>query len=1102
MKCCKRILTSVLCLIMLLSFFPVTSFAVDPKEEHNVDEATWEEYWEQYWDNNPAEWQKLESSPAESRSDQKGTATTLSAMRERAEALVNYTWTPTSNINTWNGNTYNGKTYFPSGSTVKGIPYTLFTTEVVSWSLCSLTQYQAVAFQNYSATAYCASVGATRTGPVYGSCCADLVSEVFGGNFMNGSSPRYHSVGAIWNTSYGTTIHSQKMSDIRAGDALSDYPNHYHIVWVGEVTDSTITIYEQTPPVARKLTLNKAAYTNSSGYFVYGGKTYSTITRSKEFENPNLPHTHDRGEYVYYEAVHPHYSCYRCSICGIIWRDETEKNYIESCAECVNQLYATIANEYMPRRILQGSTPSITGIVTAGMPMSWAWLGVLDKATGNTVLDSGAIRPNSDTWDISSSIDNLDFTNLPAGEYRFRVDCMAGGQYFVPWQYDFSVVPEEAVTATIDGASFPSNMLIGTTPTVTGIVYTTLPMSWAWLGVLDKATGNTVLDSGAIRPNSDIWDISNSIENLDFTTLPKGEYTFRVDCVQGGRYFVPYLCDFSVITSDSITATIENAYFPSGILVGTTPTVTGVVYTTLPMSWAWLGVLDKATGNTVLDSGAIRPNANSWDISNSINNLDFTGLPVGEYIFRADCMAGGEYFVPYSFDFFVISSDLLMATIDGASFPDNLLVGTTPSAAGIVHTTLPMSWAWLGVLDKATGDTILDSGSIRPNSDTWDISNSIDIIDFTSLPAGEYTFRVDCMAGKYFVPWAFDFSVVYCIHNYLTVVTAPTCTEQGYTTYMCSNCGDSYKDSYVDALGHSFGLWTQSKAPTCTEKGEEKRVCSRCGYTEIREIVALGHDWNAPVYAWADDNSNVTASRTCRNDQSHTEVETVNTTWEVTKEATYDEEGEITYTAIFQNAAFATQIKVVKTPNLENPDDPEPNPFDDVTEGKYYYAPVLWAYYHDQQITSGTSETTFSPNAICTRAQIMTFLWRLAGSPEPQAEDCPFTDVSPYAYFYEPVLWAFENNITTGTGKSSFSPYAPCSRAQAVTFLWRFTGSPEPEATNTVFTDVDSEAYYYKAVLWAAENIITVGTSNNTFSPGLTCNRAQIVTFLYRFSEE
>ncbi|MBQ1589243.1 MAG: S-layer homology domain-containing protein [Oscillospiraceae bacterium] len=162
--------------------------------------------------------------------------------------------------------------------------------------------------------------------------------------------------------------------------------------------------------------------------------------------------------------------------------------------------------------------------------------------------------------------------------------------------------------------------------------------------------------------------------------------------------------------------------------------------------------------------------------------------------------------------------------------------------------------------------------------------------------------------------------------------------------------------------------------------------------------------------------------------------------------------------------------------------------------------PIDWAVVNG--ITSGTSDTTFSPNMTCTRAQIVTFLWRAAGSPEPTTTNHPFADVNPDKYYFKPVLWAAETGITSGASDSTFSPNESCTRAQVVSFLWRFAGCPEPTAATNPFADVPSGKYFTKAVLWAAENGITAGTDNSTFSPDLACTRAQIVTFLYRSLKE
>ena len=171
------------------------------------------------------------------------------------------------------------------------------------------------------------------------------------------------------------------------------------------------------------------------------------------------------------------------------------------------------------------------------------------------------------------------------------------------------------------------------------------------------------------------------------------------------------------------------------------------------------------------------------------------------------------------------------------------------------------------------------------------------------------------------------------------------------------------------------------------------------------------------------------------------------------------------------------------------------NPFTDVPAGSYYEDAVIWAV--DKGITTGTSATTFNPNGICTRAQAVTFLWRAAGSPAAKSAVMPFTDVKAGSYYETAVLWAVENGITKGTSDTMFSPDATCTRAQIVTFLWRSQKSPAAGMANP-FADVAADTYYIDAVLWAVKHNITVGTTFSIFSPDEECTRAQIVTFLYR----
>lgn len=231
-------------------------------------------------------------------------------------------------------------------------------------------------------------------------------------------------------------------------------------------------------------------------------------------------------------------------------------------------------------------------------------------------------------------------------------------------------------------------------------------------------------------------------------------------------------------------------------------------------------------------------------------------------------------------------------------------------------------------------------------------------------------------------------------HRYDAVVTAPTCTQNGYTKHTCSSCKDSYTDNETVKTGHII----------------KYGVCEKC------------------------------------------------------------------------NMRFS-------------------NPFYDVNGTDWFYSAVMWAYYNTPQVTNGKDESHFAPKASCTRAQVVTFLWRAAGRPEPNGSVKQFSDVpktNSYAYCYDAILWAVENGITKGTDATHFSPNATVTRAQFVTFLWRYAGEPAPKNMSCGFNDVDANAFYYKAVLWAVENGVTTGKTATQFAPGAICTRCEVAAFMFR----
>ncbi len=311
-----------------------------------------------------------------------------------------------------------------------------------------------------------------------------------------------------------------------------------------------------------------------------------------------------------------------------------------------------------------------------------------------------------------------------------------------------------------------------------------------------------------------------------------------------------------------------------------------------------------------------------------------------------------------------------------------------------------------------------------------------------------------------------------------------TCTEAGYPSYFeCNVCETMFMDEaltlpvtmdgiLIPALGHDLSTEAHFYPPDCTNNGFTYYLCNRCGMSTITEIVPpAGHSYEATVIP-----------------------------------PTCTEEGYTRYHCTTCNASYTDDLTlpaghsyaegVCTACGQIDPSSLPQNPFADVKEGDYFYLPVLWAV--DNGITTGTSATTFGPEKPCTRAQVVTFLWRASGSPEPVSGTNPFADVAEGAYYYKAVLWAVEQGITTGTSATTFGPDRTCTRGQVATFLYRAQGEPAVSDSTNPFNDVPADAYYYDAVLWAVENDTTQGTGKGRFSPDKDCTRGQIVTFLYR----
>lgn len=310
-------------------------------------------------------------------------------------------------------------------------------------------------------------------------------------------------------------------------------------------------------------------------------------------------------------------------------------------------------------------------------------------------------------------------------------------------------------------------------------------------------------------------------------------------------------------------------------------------------------------------------------------------------------------------------------------------------------------------------------------------------------------------------------------HDFIPSVTKPTCLTEGFTTYACS-CGECYTKDYVSAVGHKTQLQNAKAAGCMTGGYTGDEVCTFCGkvFKQGSVIFALGHDPQpARVKAPTCNESGYTGDLICMRCGDMTQIgKTV---------------------AAAGHKFFGGVYSVCGAKGAEAV--PE---FDDVKPGAFYFDAVQWAVKNG--ITNGTGKSTFSPNDVCSRYQIVMFLWRAAGQPEAKAA-VSFADVKPGDIFYEAVQWAVERGITKGTSSTSFSPFAPCTRGQIVTFLYRSAGSPAISGACD-FSDVSAGSFCHDAVIWASSEGITKGTSAGRFSPNEGCTRAQVVTFLYRAS--
>ena len=337
-----------------------------------------------------------------------------------------------------------------------------------------------------------------------------------------------------------------------------------------------------------------------------------------------------------------------------------------------------------------------------------------------------------------------------------------------------------------------------------------------------------------------------------------------------------------------------------------------------------------------------------------------------------------------------------------------------------------------------------------------------------------------------------------------------TCTEDGLFIFTAKFTNPSFTEQETESLdepatGHDWGEWKDTKAATTQAEGEQTRTCSACGITETRSVPKLIPAPTAkPTEPAKEDDVTLTLDKTkvniiCgKNDTLKATLKGAegNITWKTSdkKIATVDANGKVT--AKMAGTVTVTASAAGKTAECE-----VTVLYKDVTNIKdFWYAPTN--YLTAAGVVKGyDKQTNFKPANMCTRAQMVTFIWRLMGEPAPKTKTCKFKDVKEKDYFYKACIWGNENHIVEGYKDGTFGPQIVCARKHAVTFLWRLAGQPKPASTKNKFKDVKEKDYFYKATLWASEKGILAGYSDGTFKPDGDCLRRQMVTFLYKYDK-
>ena len=755
----------------------------------------------------------------------------------------------------------------------------------------------------------------------------------------------------------------------------------------------------------------------------------------------------------------------------------------------------------------------------------------------NTIALSGKLHDNVNNVDVDGTFEWVDGTHIPV---------VGNGTYAAEWIFEPTDTEKYLTVSGRSNITVEKAQPYGKV-SMAGYTYGKTPST----PTLTDRTGDlnaqvtyryAAADSGSVQT----WDISNP------PALNAGTYRMYASIGDTDNYygFEAVYCEF-VVAKATPTYTV-----PTGLTAKYGQTLADV---TLPDGWSWMDSSESVGGastaaktfqakftpkdtknyNTVenielevtvnkADGGNLKTvelEQKYTDASDHTYTPDWAGLPAGQ-----DWTFSSEASIVLSKQDFAADGSLLTYAISGGKAGDKITITLKASCDNYEDFTITLN-VTLTEKDDQKPLTITGAGSVvygqtltlttTGGSGTGTVTYRID----TDASTGEAT--IDPETGVLTPVKVGSVSVIATKagdNDYNDVTSAPfvlmikPATPTGEPNYTkITTSGKTLKDAALTTKGSTLNP-SDGKLEWVDDKGEplpddttvkanttykwrftpdDDNYTTLTGEVELYHKSSSGGGWYDSYYtikATAGTGGSISPSGSVSVREGRDQ------TFTITPDKSY---------AVSNVKIDGKSIGAVKSYTFENVrrphtievifmkanGNPQTGVFVDVATGSYYEDAVDWAV--ENGITQGTDDTHFSPDGICTRAQAVTFLWRAAGSPAPRSRTVPFTDVPAGSYYYDAVLWAVENDITKGTSDTTFSPNMTCTRAQIVAFLWRSEKSPAAGTANP-FADVKSTAYYADAVLWAVKEDITKGTTNTTFSPDADCTRSQIVTFLWR----